>query len=121
MAPRSRPAPERPPVENCTMRPGQCVRSPSSSLAKRPTSEVGVPSSLRTWAWTMVAPASNASCADSICSGTVIGTAGLSDFLGSDPVMAQQIMQGILVMTCSNGPGTRLMPKPFQNLKKWQA
>ena len=103
------------------MRPGQCFRSPSSSRAKRPASEVGVPSSLRTWAWTMGAPASKASCANSICSAMVIGTAGLSDFFGSDPVIAQQMMQGFLVMTCPNGPGTRLMPKPLQNLKKWQA
>ena len=79
--------------------PGQCLRRPSSSLAKRPGSEVGPPSSLRTWAWTIVAPASKASCADSICSAMVIGTAGLSDFFGSEPVIATQMMQGFSVMS----------------------
>ena len=39
----------------------------------------------------MLAPASNATCVDSTCSATVIGTAGLSDFCGSDPVIATQI------------------------------
>ena len=68
MPPRSRPAPERPPVENCTIIPGQCARSPSSSRAKRSGSEVGVSSSLRTWQWTIEAPASIASCVLSTCS-----------------------------------------------------
>ena len=47
----------------------------------------------------MLAPASKASCADSTCSATVIGTAGLSDFLGSEPVIATQMMQGFSVMS----------------------
>ena len=40
------------------------------------------------------APASTASWLLSICSDTVIGTAGLLALVGSEPVMAQQMMQG---------------------------
>jgi hypothetical protein len=43
----------------------------------------------------MLAPASNASWVLSICSGTVIGTAGLFSLRGTDPVMATQMMQGL--------------------------
>jgi len=77
--------------------PGQCFSSPSFKRAKRSGSELGVSSGLRTWAWTMLAPASKASCVLSICSGTVIGTAGLSALRGSDPVIATQMMQGLVV------------------------
>ena len=45
----------------------------------------------------MVAPASNAACVDSICSLMVIGTAGLSLFCGTDPVIATVIMQGVVI------------------------
>lgn len=93
------------------MRPGQCFSSPCFSRAKHSGSELGLPSSSRTWQWAMAAPASNASCADSICSGTEIGTAGLSALVGSDPVMATQMMQGLLTAgsqmskkTVSSGP-----------------
>ena len=54
-----------------------------------------MPSSIRTWAWQIEAPASNAAWVDSTCSSTVIGTAGLSAFVGTEPVIAQQIMQGL--------------------------
>src|SRR5437762_1907740 len=94
MPPRSDPLPERPPVENWMIMPGQCLRSPSLRAAKRSGSEVGVWSSLRTCTCAMAAPASKASCVDSICSETVIGTAGLSSLRGTDPVMATVMMQG---------------------------
>ena len=68
---------------------------PSSTAAKRSGAEVGVPSSLRTCRWTSVAPASNAAWVDSTCSATLIGTAGLSAFFGSDPVIATEMMQGV--------------------------
>ena len=42
----------------------------------------------------MLAPASNASCVLSTCSAIETGTAGLSSFRGSEPVMATQMMQG---------------------------
>jgi hypothetical protein len=44
----------------------------------------------------MLAPASKAACVLSICSVTVMGTAGLSAFVGSEPVIATQIMQGFI-------------------------
>ena len=46
----------------------------------------------------MVAPASKASCALSICSAMVIGTAGLLAFRGRLPVIATQMMQALLDM-----------------------
>ena len=101
MPPRSRPVPERPPVESWVIMPGQCLRMPSSTFAKRFGSEVGRPSSSRTCRWTSVAPASNASCVDSTCSAGEIGTAGLSFLPGSEPVMATVMMQGF-VMSCSD-------------------
>ncbi len=48
----------RPPVENCTIMPGQCLRTPSCTAAKRSGSDEELSSSLRTWIWTSVAPAS---------------------------------------------------------------
>src|SRR5690348_2075020 len=95
MPPRSRPAPERPPVESWTITPGQCRRRPSISRPNFSGSEEGVWSSLRTWQWTSVAPASNASCVESTCSAIVIGTAGLSRLVGSEPVIATVMMQGV--------------------------
>ena len=80
--------------------PGQCFSTPSFRRANFSGSEDGVSSSFRTWAWTMVAPASKASWVDSTCSVTVIGTAGLSAFFGSEPVMATQMMHGFIA-----GPG----------------
>ena len=100
IAPRSLPAPERPPVEICVMIPGQCLRMPSSTSENRSGAEVGDSSSLRTCRWTSVAPASKASCVDSICSEIVIGTAGLSFFFGSDPVIATVMMQGVVMTVC---------------------
>jgi hypothetical protein len=44
--------------------------------------------------WTNAAPASKASCVDSICSSGVIGTAGLLAFCGRDPVMATLMTVG---------------------------
>ena len=97
MPPRSAPLPERPPVENWTIMPGQCLRSPSSRRANFSGSEVVEPSSLRTWQWARVAPASKASWVDSTCSATVIGTAGLFSFFGTEPVMATVITQGVVI------------------------
>src|SRR6266576_2522256 len=77
--------------------PGQCCRNPSCSAANLSGSEEGVPSSLRTCRCAMVAPASNAACVDSFCSLMVIGTAGLSLFCGTDPVIATVIMQGVVI------------------------
>src|SRR3954453_4254856 len=102
MPPRSRPAPERPPVETCVIMPGACLRMPSRTCAKRSGADVGVPSSLGTWRWTSVAPASKAACVDSICSATLIGTAGLSAFFGSEPVIATEMMQGVVDMIASD-------------------
>jgi hypothetical protein len=45
----------------------------------------------------MEAPASNAACVLSICSEIVIGTAGLSAFCGTEPVMATQMIQGFVI------------------------
>src|SRR6476659_3622410 len=92
--PRSLSAPDRQPVENCTIRPGQCWRRPASSRPNFSGSEDGVSSSLRTCTCASVAPASNASCVDSTCSAIVIGTAGLSALRGSEPVMATEMMHG---------------------------
>jgi hypothetical protein len=47
----------------------------------------------------MVAPASKASWVDSTCSDTVIGTEGLLAFVGKLPVMATQIMQGLVMIS----------------------
>src|SRR3954471_4181209 len=92
--PRSRPAPERPPVENWTIIPGQCFRRPSMSRPNFSGSEDGVSSSFLTWRWASVAPASKAACVDSTCSATVIGTAGLSLLRGREPVIATVMTQG---------------------------
>ena len=43
------------------------------------------------------APASNASCVDSICSAGVTGTAGLSFLRGSAPVIATVMMTGVVM------------------------
>jgi hypothetical protein len=59
--------------------------------------EVVVPSSLRTWQCASEAPASNEACVDSTCSSTVIGTAGLSFLVGTDPVIATVMMQGVVM------------------------
>src|ERR1051326_6454034 len=50
--------------------------------------------------WTSDAPASNASCADSISSDVVIGTAGLSRLRGTDPVIATAMTTGRIVRSC---------------------
>ncbi len=78
------------------MIPGQCCLIPSSTFAKRSGAELGVPSSLRTCRCTSVAPASKASCVDSICSDAAIGTAGLSFLPGTEPVIATVMMQGFV-------------------------
>src|SRR3954470_21740697 len=95
MPPRSLPAPERPPVENCRIMPGQCWRRPSCSPANFSGSEEEPWSSLRTWRCARVAPASNASWVDSTCSAMVIGTAGLFSFRGREPVIATVMMHGL--------------------------
>jgi hypothetical protein len=46
----------------------------------------------------MAAPASNAAWVDSICSDRVMGTAGLSAVVGTDPVIAAHRMQGLSFM-----------------------
>ena len=43
------------------------------------------------------APAANTSAVLATCSATVFGTAGLQALVGSDPVMAMQMMQGVMV------------------------
>ena len=68
MPPRSAPTPLRPPVENCTMMSGQCLRMPSRKRPNFSGFDVVVPSSLRTCTCTSAAPASYAACVDSICS-----------------------------------------------------
>ena len=45
----------------------------------------------------MVAPASKASCALATCSAMVIGTAGLLALRGRLPVIATQMMQGLVI------------------------
>src|ERR1700722_15941112 len=47
--------------------------------------------------WTSDAPASKASCVDSTCSATVIGTAGLSTFRGTEPVIATARTTGLIL------------------------
>ena len=44
----------------------------------------------------MLAPASNASCVLSICSSTDMGMAGFAALVGTDPVIATQIIHGLL-------------------------
>src|SRR5712692_10121991 len=51
--------------------------------------------------WTSEAPASNASCVDSICSAVVIGTAGLSRLRGTEPVIATAMTTGLMVRSCA--------------------
>ena len=77
--------------------PGQCFLRPSSRRPNRSGSDVGFPASSRTWQCASVAPASKASCVDSTYSAIVIGTAGLSAFVGNDPVMATVMMQGVVI------------------------
>src|SRR5262245_27622845 len=103
MPPRSSPLPDRPPVENCTIMPGQCLSMPSFTLAKRSGFDVVVWSSLRTCRCTRAAPASYASCVDSTCSDTVMGTAGLCSFFGTDPVIATEMMQGVVMTALGAG------------------
>src|SRR6266480_2224977 len=90
------------------MIPGQCCLIPSSTLAKRSGAELGVPSSLRTCRCTSVAPASKASCVDSICSDAAIGTAGLSFLPGTEPVIATVMMQGFVMAILQSRCGNRL-------------
>src|SRR5687767_5807537 len=94
MAPRSDWSRPRPPVENCTIMPGQCLRTPSCTLANSSGLDPDDWSGLRTWMCTSDAPASKASCVDSICSAGVTGTAGLSAFFGTAPVIATVMMTG---------------------------
>src|SRR5688572_19661139 len=94
MAPRSDWSRPRPPVENCTIMPGQCLRTPSCTLAKSSGLDPDDWSGLRTWMCTSDAPASKASCVDSTCSAGVTGTAGLSAFFGTAPVIATVMMTG---------------------------
>ncbi len=93
--PRSAASRPRPPVENCTIMPGQWRRMPACTAAKRSGSEDERPSSSRTWMWTRAAPASKASCVLSICSATPIGTAGFCALVGWLPVMATVMTAGV--------------------------
>ncbi len=91
------PAPERPPVESCTIIPGQCFSIPSFRRAKRSGSAVGFGlrrghGNGRWWR-----PPRRPRGSISTCSATVIGTAGLSSLRGTDPVMATQMMQGLVM------------------------
>src|SRR6056297_1077357 len=88
--------------------PGQCFSNPSLSSAKRSGSLDGVSSSLRTWQCAIDAPASKAACVLSTCSATVIGTAGLLALVGSEPVMATQMMQGLDMTPLRSGWGASL-------------
>ena len=96
--PACRPAPDRPPVENWTIMPGQCVsmpfleprepvRDPRTACRRRCAHGHGrwtrPPRTPRGWT--------------STCSATVIGTAGLSAFVGRLPVIATQMMQGVVM------------------------
>src|SRR4051794_35150895 len=85
----------RPPVENWTIIPGQCLLIPSWTWANSLGSEDEDSSGLRTWICAMVAPASKASWVDSICSDGVTGNAGLSFFRGTEPVIATVITTGL--------------------------
>src|SRR5215213_11145098 len=82
--------------------PGQCFRMPSWTAPNRSGLEDGVSSSLRTWMCTSDAPASNASCFDSICSAVEIGTAGLSFLRGTEPVMATAMTTGFMAKSLQN-------------------
>ncbi len=84
----------RPPVENWMIIPGQCLRMPSCTCANSAGSLDGLSSGLRTWMCTKEAPASNAACVLSTCSAGVVGTAGLSFFRGTDPVIATAMTTG---------------------------
>src|SRR3954452_12348912 len=99
----------RPPVENCTIIPGQCRRTPSCTWANRAGSEAGLSSGLRTWMCTSEAPASYASRVLSTCSAGVVGTAGLSFLRGTDPVIATAMTTGSMVypfLRAMGGHGT---------------
>ena len=87
-----------PPVENWIFIPGQCFFTPVWNFSNNLGSEDGFWDSSLTWTWTIVAPASKASCVDSICCVTVTGTAGLSDFFGTEPVIATVIIHGIVII-----------------------
>ncbi len=97
MLPRSAWLRPRPPVENCTIMPGQCLTMPSCTCANKAGSELGLSSGLRTWICATVAPASNASWVDSICSLGVTGTAGVSALRGMAPVIATVMMAGTVM------------------------
>src|SRR5687768_8093071 len=88
----------RPPVENCTIMPGQCLRTPSWTRPYNSGSDPGDSSGLRTWICTKDAPASNASCVDSTCSSGVTGTPGLSFLRGTAPVMATVMITGCVML-----------------------
>ena len=110
MPPRSLPTPLRPPVENCTIMSGQCLRIPARKRAEL----VGI----RRRRAVVVADVHVyergagfvAACVDSICSATVIGTAGLSFFVGTEPVMATVMMHGVLIDRFGPLPRTRAAP-----------
>src|SRR6478736_2563173 len=88
---------------------GQCLRMPAWTAANRSGSEDGLSSSLRTWMCTSEAPASKASCVESICSAGVTGSAGLSFFRGTEPVMATAMTTGFMErFLCSALPNRAL-------------
>ena len=77
--------------------PGQAFFKPCFNFLNFNGSDEVVPSSFLTCKCAIEAPALNALLVLSICSSIVIGTAGLSLFVGTDPVIATQIMHGFFV------------------------
>lgn len=68
----------------------------------------------------MLAPASNAAWVLSICSETEIGTAGLSACVGTLPVIATQIIQGLDIgirFSCWCVGGTRIKRQYYFDCK----
>lgn len=77
--------------------PGQCFSMPSLAPRKMSGSELEPPSESRACMCTSAAPAAKASCVLSIISGTEIGTAGVSDLRGTEPLIATVMMQAVVM------------------------
>ena len=92
---------------------GQCLRIPSCTWAKSSGSELGLSSGLRTWMCTSAAPASYAAWVDSICSLTVTGNPGQSFLRGTDPVMATEMMAGVVMVYFLNGYEKQNGPRSY--------
>ena len=107
MPPRSRPAPERPPVETWVMMPGQCLRMPSSTcgeaLWRRRRRLVVV---------AHVQVHERGTRLEGLLRrldllGHLTGTAGLSFLRGSEPVIATVMMQGAAMVPPRRASGDR--------------